>query len=107
MSAHRQHYFEANATRPLAPHPMETRIGEAIAITLLVVVALGAAVSYVVGHEAERAPVVTPVRSPVVQFYELPPLEAAEARTEGFRAGYDTALQQGCSAAFSTPLATR
>jgi hypothetical protein len=103
VSAHRQHYFEANG--PGAPHPMETRIGEAISIALLVVVAIGAAVSYVIGHERET--VVTPVRSPEVLVYELPPMEVDQARIEGFRAGFDTALQQGCSAALSTPLAAR
>lgn len=105
MSAHRQHYFEANATRQRLQDPFENRVGQIIATVIVVVVALASATAHLITPEA---PVVTPVRTPVVEHYQLQPIEVEEARQEGFRAGFAAALEQACSAPLlAQPIATR
>lgn len=99
---HRQHYFEANF-RPEQDVGLEGGIGRTLAIAAVVIVALGAGVNHLVKASA-AATVVTPVRSPVVEMYELPPIEVDEARVEGFRAGFETAVQQGCRIQLSRPV---
>jgi hypothetical protein len=47
------------------------------------------------------------VRSPVVEQYELPPIEVEDARIEGFRAGFATAMQQGCTVTLTNPIGAR
>lgn len=111
MSQHRQHYFEANF-RPEQTPDMEHPIARGM-VVLMAIAALGAALSYTAARPDDEAPVITPVRTPVVQVYELPPLEADEARThaalaEGFRAGLEEGLgQQGCTPPLARPIASR
>lgn len=105
MSAHRQDYLTANAPRRRLQDQFENRVGQTIAVALLVVVAVASAIAHMVKREE---PVVTPVRSPEVVQYQLPPMEIADARLEGFRAGFDAAMEQACRTPTLTyPIATR
>jgi len=121
MSAHRQHYFEANQPlrRGLDPQDLiQPFRAEAPAAApgahrhapdwILVALALALLAVQVLAHFfPQKSDTVTPVRSPVVQTYELPPVAVEDARIEGFRAGFASAQEQGCSAALSQPIAAR
>lgn len=110
MSAHRQHYFEANLGRDFGDFAPERKrrerrhenVGSVIAIVILAVVCLGAAGNYLRERHQAAQPVVTPVPMPVITSVE----EArAEGRIEGYRAGFEAAQAQGCRAAtLSRPL---
>lgn len=107
MSQHRQHYFEANF-RPEAEPALETNVGRAIAVILVALAAVCAAGSYAHSRLTTSDAVITPVRTPEIVHYELPPLEVQEARVDGFRAGYATAMeQQGCTPTLTQPIANR
>lgn len=108
MNPHRQHYFEANF-HPEQDLGDEHPIGRSLAIVLVIVASLGAMGSYLLATPAPVAdPVPTPVRSPVIQVYELPPIAVEDARIEGFRAGYSAAIAAGCKTAILTsPIASR
>jgi hypothetical protein len=106
VSAHRQHYFEANF-RPESELGAESRTGRTLAIALLVISLLSTVTAIHFRATASSEPVVTPVRSPVVEHYELPPIEVDEARIEGFRAGYATAIQQGCTVRLTNPIGAK
>lgn len=105
MSAYRQDYLTANAPRQRLQDPFENRIGQAIAVTLVAIVAVAAAAAHLIAPEA---PAAQPVHSPVVVHYQLPPMDVEDARVEGFRAGFAAAIEQACSApALSQPIAAR
>lgn len=107
MSAHRQHYFEANFAPEQTVTGMESRPVR-IAAVALALVALGAAAAHLAANTASEPPVITPVRSPEIVHYQLPPMQVVDARIEGFRAGMAEGLaQQGCMVQLSAPIATR
>lgn len=113
MSQHRQHYFEANFFPENAQQATEHSVGRAVAIGALVVACLGTALSAAKDRLFPEPPVVTPVRSPIVQVYALPPMDVDEQRVavlraEAFRAGLQEGLaQQGCRPTLSYPITTR
>lgn len=107
MSAHRWNYrpepIEAPSVGPEQPGlpALVALIGLALAIGLLCALVLYTG--------APPAAVATPVRTPDVQIYPLEPLDAprlADLRIEAFRAGYRSALHDGCRLpALATPIA--
>jgi hypothetical protein len=99
---HRQHYFEANARRELEVG-FEGPTARTLAIVALVVVSLGASVNHLVRATAADV-VVSPVRSPVVEVHELPPMDIQDVLVDGFRAGFEQAVQQGCRVQLSSPV---
>jgi hypothetical protein len=108
MNPHRQHYFDANRPRrPLQPEP-RINPGALIGIGVIAAVAMVASLAQLIGVPTADDAVVTPVRSPVVLQYSLPSLTVEEARTEGFRAGVQSAQEQAaCGAPLSSPIAAR
>lgn len=101
MSAHRTHY----ALDPARRHTWRSTLAAiAIAAVLAVVTVVASQ-----GGESVGPAVPTPVRTPDVQIYPLEPLDAprlADLRIEAFRAGYRSALHDGCRLpALATPIA--
>lgn len=109
MSAHRRHYLDLN----LGPEADPRHVGDAGGAAryapswLLVVLALALLLVQLAALLWWPQPdqVVTPVRIPVRQTYELPDVSVEDARVEGFRAGYAAATEQGCHAPMlATPI---
>lgn len=114
MSAHRQHYFEANAPmRRLARRSMSPAAAIAVWIVAIFVLVL-AAHQLVKWLVAEAGPFVahgTPVHSPVVVGTPLPPVDPEsieDAKVAAWRAGHQAAIASGCALATLTrPVAQR
>lgn len=120
MSPHRLHYLQLNPDEgmvhlldhSLRPATRQRRagvdMGAVIILALMVFFTILLGVYTIAQALAEKSQATAlPVRTPVVQVFELPPISVDEARIEGFRAGMATAAEEGCSArALSQPIAT-
>lgn len=80
---------------PYTPDPLHKPAGAWLAlIGFLALVGAACAAWLLIGVSA--APVATAIPQPVVEGMALEPLDAAQARIEGYRAGFEAGQQQGC-----------
>jgi hypothetical protein len=104
VSAHRQHYFDANA-QSARPARAQYYVGNVIAVTILLVVAIGATASHVRERLRANEPVVTAVPMPILTSVEEARIEG---RIRGYTEGFDAGFDQGCKASrLSHPIAAR
>jgi hypothetical protein len=104
MSDHRLHYMDlqgapARAQKEEAPQPPTWML---VVLALLV---LAVQLLFAIFPPLPTV-VVTPVRTPEAQAFEIPPVTPEEARIEGFRAGMATAAENGCAVYLTPPIAT-
>lgn len=101
MNAYRVNY---------TPEPLPRRAGRGPLIARAGIVALTLATWMLVAvlmRTGEPA-VITPVRTPDVQVFPVDAIDGpllAQIRIEAFRAGYASAMQDGCGAGLSAPIA--
>lgn len=95
MSAHRQHFFEANRA-PTIPRPQRPDPGALIILALMVLFVVLLAAWTLAGIRGDRDQRLQGIRTPAVQVQELPPLSAYEASIVSYRAGFAAGVEQGC-----------
>jgi hypothetical protein len=99
MSAHRTYYY---------PERIRRRHTWRSTIAAIAVAAVLGTIVVAVSHGAESmGPVASPVRAFEAVPTPLAPMDGqtlATIRVESFRAGYDTALQDGCRPALASPI---
>jgi len=101
MSTHRINF---------TPEPLRKRTGRSPLIAGAAFVGLTLFTWGLVGllmHIGQPAAVATPVRTPDVQIFPIEPHDSprlAQIRIEAFRAGYESAAQDGCRPALAMPI---